>query len=277
MTIKVKTTLVTPEMAKKWFEARAKNRPISVLRVAQYVQLLKQGSWRFTHQGFAFDCDGVLVDGQHRAKAIWESGVSVMMLLITYSLKGVELEYALRATDIGRVRTAADQLHIQATLLTNYTMIAAASRIICLSEMRSKMSRDQILDLAKAEQPALSWAVQWRKGAGFRASHTAALALAYPINNAKVEEFAVAFTTGEELSKGSPILQLRSRKVPSATEEARVKEFRVTLRAIQLFVSAKAQSKLIDSRDGIDWCRAERAKLGLTMISGPADPETEAS
>ncbi len=278
MQIKTKTILISPEMAQKWFEGRAKNRPVSALRVAEYVKQIKADLWRYTHQGLAFDSDGALADGQHRAKAIWEAGKPVTMQCSYYSIKGDELSYVLRATDLTKSRSAADQLHIQNTLLTNYTMIAAAAKIICRSELSSRMSRDQILDLAKAEQASLSWAVQWRTGAGFRASHAAALALAYPINNAKVEEFARDFTTGAALELGSPVLLLRARKVPAASNEARVKEFRVTLQAIQqYFGTKKAKGRLLDGRDGINWCRAERAKLGLTMISGPADPETEAS
>jgi hypothetical protein len=52
-------------------------------RIADYVEHIKTGHFMTTHQGIAFSDSGVLLDGQHRLRAIEQSGVTVRMLVTT--------------------------------------------------------------------------------------------------------------------------------------------------------------------------------------------------
>jgi hypothetical protein len=63
---------VTPAMAKSWLEHRniERNRRFSSALATKYAAQMNAGQWKITHQGMAFDWDGFLLDGQHRAGAI---------------------------------------------------------------------------------------------------------------------------------------------------------------------------------------------------------------
>lgn len=84
-----------------------KNRPINKARVARYVEDMRSGRWKLTHQGVAISDTGVLVDGQHRLHAVMESGTAVVMP-VTVGLA----EESFTAIDTGGIRTAADLAHI---------------------------------------------------------------------------------------------------------------------------------------------------------------------
>ena len=63
--------LVTPTMATNWLDnANSRNRPISQATVERYARDMRAGRWRLTHEGIAFDPNGVLLDGQHRLWAV---------------------------------------------------------------------------------------------------------------------------------------------------------------------------------------------------------------
>src|SRR5438046_2404287 len=56
--------------AEQWLAANTANRPLSRSTVRGFADAMRSGEWLVTHQGVAFDTDGVLVDGQHRLAAI---------------------------------------------------------------------------------------------------------------------------------------------------------------------------------------------------------------
>lgn len=72
---------ITPKQAEKYLQFNTSNRNLRKSLVSQYARDMTNGKWRLTHQGVAFNCDGTLLDGQHRLKAIVESGVTVQMLV----------------------------------------------------------------------------------------------------------------------------------------------------------------------------------------------------
>lgn len=70
---------ITPDLAKEFLKKNSRNRPIRPTVVADYVEQLKAGTFKTTHQPIAFDPDGNLLDGQHRLTAIVESGISCVL------------------------------------------------------------------------------------------------------------------------------------------------------------------------------------------------------
>jgi len=70
---------VGPPRAFQWLEGNTHNRPITQAHVDRLARDMKAGRWRLTHQGIAFDTDGLLVDGQHRLWAITEADMTVVM------------------------------------------------------------------------------------------------------------------------------------------------------------------------------------------------------
>lgn len=97
-------TEVTPETCKNWMEKRTCNRvPLKRSNIDKFKSILRSGQFRTTHQGFALDWHGCLIDGQHRAAALIETGMTVTSQ-VTYNMD----PDAFAAIDGGRVRTAGD-------------------------------------------------------------------------------------------------------------------------------------------------------------------------
>ncbi|MFE6780118.1 hypothetical protein [Streptomyces sp. NPDC057702] len=102
--MRTETLMVTPDICTGWMKNRVCNRvPLRGFNVEKFREILRSGQFRTTHQGFALDLHGCLIDGQHRAQAIIDTEISVTAQ-VTYDLA----PDAFSAIDGGRVRTAGD-------------------------------------------------------------------------------------------------------------------------------------------------------------------------
>jgi hypothetical protein len=97
-------------MATQWLEGNTHNRPLNQGAVDMLAQEIREGRWKLTHQGIAFDKDGVLIDGQHRLWAVIESGVTVPMVVSHGFELGVQT-----VIDTHRPRSAADRITLADT------------------------------------------------------------------------------------------------------------------------------------------------------------------
>jgi hypothetical protein len=86
-----------------------------------------------THQGIAFDVNGVLVDGQHRLAAIIEADLPVELTVFTDVDEGT-----FDVLDTGKRRNAADVLAIEGE--KSSTMLAAMVRTVWLYENRPDLN-----------------------------------------------------------------------------------------------------------------------------------------
>lgn len=135
------------------------NRPIREGRVEYWADVMKNGRWRYTHQGIAFDVEGNLQDGQHRLAAcvkadfIMDIGVSVGMPVENF-----------KVVDIGGLRTGADVAHI-AGYTQHTNTVSQAARWLWLYRtyggdlrlgVRAKMSNEALVGaISKYGQPLL--------------------------------------------------------------------------------------------------------------------------
>src|SRR6266704_2773676 len=94
---------------------------------------MRRGEWLVTHQGIAFDVNGVLVDGQHRLAAIIEAERPVELTVFSEVAEGT-----FDVLDIGKRRTAADVLAIEGE--KNSTMLAAMVRTVWLYHNRPDLT-----------------------------------------------------------------------------------------------------------------------------------------
>ncbi|MEX5590866.1 hypothetical protein, partial [Pseudomonas urmiensis] len=72
---------VTPDMARKYLECNNGSRPVRKQWVAELARRIRDGEWRQTHQGIAFDSDGNVLDGQHRLMAIVLANLPVSIMV----------------------------------------------------------------------------------------------------------------------------------------------------------------------------------------------------
>ncbi len=97
---------VTPELAKQYLAQNFNNnRKIRPSRVQFFAKIIRDGHWRTTHQGIAFDTRKRLIDGQHRLMAIIVAGIAVR-IQVTHDLPPESVD----ALDTGCGRTMADIL-----------------------------------------------------------------------------------------------------------------------------------------------------------------------
>lgn len=92
---------------------------------------MRNGKWRLTHQGIAFDEFGHLSDGQNRLMAIVEAGVPVRM----WVFRGVPRE-SMDAIDIGKNRTAADTLHFLGEQCSRDSVAVARAMLVAYRAQR---------------------------------------------------------------------------------------------------------------------------------------------
>ena len=127
MEMKSNVMMVDPALAAAWLAKNAQhNRPMRPTVVAGYAQQMQRGQWQLTHQGVAFDVNGILIDGQHRLSAVVQSNCIVPMM-VTMNAPSVSFE----ALDCGIGRTIGDRLRMNpavVALITATASIKGASR-----------------------------------------------------------------------------------------------------------------------------------------------------
>lgn len=86
--MKTELVPVTPSLAREWLmNKNTKNRPLRPSHVETLRESLVRGEQVTTHQGIAFDAEGVLIDGQHRLAAVSKMPEGfVWPLLVTWGL-----------------------------------------------------------------------------------------------------------------------------------------------------------------------------------------------
>jgi hypothetical protein len=124
---------ITPAKAAELLEANTTNRPLSRPVVKAFAEAMERGDWMVTHQGIAFDVNGVLVDGQHRLAAVIEADVPVEMTVFTEVDEGT-----FDVLDTGKRRTAADVLAIEGE--RSSATLAAMVRTVWMYENRPDQS-----------------------------------------------------------------------------------------------------------------------------------------
>lgn len=144
---------ISPKQAEKYLQFNSNNRPLRKSLVNQYAKDMASGRWKLTHQGVAFNCDGTLLDGQHRLAAIVESKASVQMLVA----RGVQSSSQLVMDDHAR-RSAADALSL--TRKEKITSKQIAIIRACIEGNRRGVSREtkqQLADIVGVFRPAIEF------------------------------------------------------------------------------------------------------------------------
>lgn len=119
---------VDPDLAEQWLEANTSNRRVSPGTMQRYARDMSTGSWQLNGETVKFGRRGRLLDGQHRLKAVIESGMTVAMLVV----EGLD-EEVFDTIDTGERRQFSQKLAERG--VRNYTSVAAALKIVLCVEM----------------------------------------------------------------------------------------------------------------------------------------------
>lgn len=150
--------MITPKQAEKYLQFNTCNRPLRKLLVTNYSNDMKNNNWRLTHQGIAFNCDGTLLDGQHRLAAVVESGVTVQMLVV----RGVESRSQLVMDDHAK-RSAGDALSLirkEKITQDEISIIRGVTELGSYKSLYQRLSKHDLDQVYDTFRNALSFVIQ---------------------------------------------------------------------------------------------------------------------
>lgn len=211
----IEQVLMTPSWAAALLENNINNRNMRPRKVAEIADDISSGRWMLNPQPIAISSTGVLIDGQHRLKAIVLTNQSVPLMLANDCPPE-----CFKTIDIGTVRTNADFFKIEG--IKNAGHISPAVRFVesykhtphmvwCHSQL--PLSKTQIHDLYLDQQSEYDAAIEialrsYNKCKQINPGVLAALIILCP-NKPKVNEFADAMGNGIGLKSTSPIYMWR--------------------------------------------------------------------
>ena len=196
---------LTPELAKMFYEERAKNRVINRSNVKRMAAAMKRGEWKLTHQGLAFNPSSKMTDGQHRCLAVIEAGVTVR-ILVTWNVP----DDAMDVMDTGAVRKAHQTLQIDGVANANYIAAWANVARRTLGRKNDPFTTDELRQYIEENKEAVEWALSLpRKGLLRFGYLTGLLVLAYPMGHVQIAELAEKVESGVGLTANDPALGIR--------------------------------------------------------------------
>jgi hypothetical protein len=262
--------LVTPDMASDWLSYRnhPKNRPLSKSVAGKYQADMEQGRWALTPEGLIFDTDGYIISGQHRLKAVANSGKTIEFWLFPGESRDI-----FDVVDQGYKRTAAHVLRVpHATNVANGArhLAALADNDRWGMPRFPKITTPEIVETYRA-WPELTWYTTEAYAVYTAASvpigaHLAVLALAARDGHiGRIQPWLEGLHTGIGLGAGDPRLLLRNRFQQSFAVAPGVNRRDLTYALITKAWNAYAMDQLLTV---LRWQKSEPLPRVITLGGG---------
>jgi hypothetical protein len=121
--------LITPELAKMYLEAQAKNRKWRRELVDRYKAEMLAGRWQLNGQPIIFDESNRMIDGQHRMMAVAEANMPIEMMVVSGVRSGLEA-----TIDMGKARTLGDVFQMKG--VRNAKLLSRTSKLLLIWNTR---------------------------------------------------------------------------------------------------------------------------------------------
>lgn len=214
---------ITPAIAVDWLETNTSNRRLNAFRVQRWTGAMSRGEWKVNTDAIGFDSDGVLVNGQHRLRAVIAANVDVDMLVV----RGLE-PAVMKTLDIGNHRSNGQLLEqlghkrgAQLAAVASLHMRYESGDIVTndgtlTNNNKVGFTPEQLHDWAvkhpTVETDVLKLMATVRKYSGLSAVvGGAAYVLFDAVDNDQTEVFFEKLWEGTDLAKGDAILTLRNK------------------------------------------------------------------
>lgn len=124
-TLKASVKTINPKLARDLLRREHRNRRLNNARIERYAAVMSEGEWVLA-EPLMFNCDGSLIDGQHRLQAVIRANKPVEFLVV----EGYERERTFAKIGDGAPRTLSNWLEIQGEVLPGIlaTVIRYAAR-----------------------------------------------------------------------------------------------------------------------------------------------------
>lgn len=222
---------LTPSLATELLKQNDGNRHLKPTKTLQYAADMASGRWAFNGEPIIISKDGKLNDGQHRASAVVESGITVPALFVF----GVDRETR-TTVDQGAARTAGDYLNMEGIAYANNAAVAA--KFILAYERadgRGIMHRQHITNAEVIERvrndeklrEAASYAHRHIKSYRHLVSHSVVATCWYILSQIHPEDAARYMdqvTFGESIRRGDPAFAVRQAFLTEKRERAAAME-----------------------------------------------------
>lgn len=154
-TVTPRIETVTPEIAAAWLLANKNNRRMRHGIVESYASDMASGNWTQCIEPISFYADGDLADGQHRLKAIVDTGTTQVFIVV----RGLSREDGLNI-NAGFGRTIVDNARISGAHSHLTTVLQSAARAIELGSpgVNRRLSHAEVLAMVHKHQPAAEFA-----------------------------------------------------------------------------------------------------------------------
>lgn len=205
---------VTPELAAHYLNNNPNNRPITKVRVRSFAAMMDAGQWLVNGETIVISATGRLLDGQHRLAAVIEYGKPVPMLVA----QGAD-DASFATIDIGAKRSGGNIL--QMANVPNASQTAGGAGILYkvfhLDSFHATVPAPYILEIIRRYPQFSEWSPKARACGKIFPPSALIAACVYLDAIAQAPELAdqlvAGLRTGENLSRGDPILALRNRVV----------------------------------------------------------------
>jgi hypothetical protein len=221
MTPNARVETITPNMARQLLEKNSMNRPFNQNNLDALKKEINNNNYFLTGESIKIAKDGTLLDGQHRLRAILETGKAVKIFVI----RDLETE-AFKYMDTGRPRQAGDVLAIEG--IKNPMKIASIAKFIIgynkdktfNSAIRGnadkgsrRITNADVSDFVNKNLNSLVDSYEFGYGKGRKLIQGKLVASMHyvlkKIDPMQADGFIEALVTGTGLIKGHPIHQLR--------------------------------------------------------------------
>lgn len=213
----LESVTLSPVLAKLLMERNEENRPISEVNLDRIKRDIEHNLWEFNGEPVIVSKDGLLNDGQHRCRAVIETGQSIRMVIVFGPQRKSRL-----TLDQGTPRTVGHFLsmvgHTDANALAslgaNIYQYRSAGKLS--NNGRDKPTKSECREVVESTKGiAESLGFVSRTGAARIASRTILgfchWAIRQKAGDAAADTFIDKLLSGHDLSKGSPILYARNR------------------------------------------------------------------
>ena len=260
--------LITPAVAEEMLRLNVANRPLKAHVLRRYVDDMRSGRWMETGDAIRIANTGRLIDGQHRLRAIIESGISVRMIVVSDLA-----EDAWCCIDRGARRTGGDAL--AASGYKSATLLAAACSWVDRYERGDLLQVGRKADLSPAaaldtlaRHPGLEDCLHMMKHSdgsevlrGLIAG-SLVVALRYLMglkDDRQAEQFWLDVQIGAGLSADDPVLVFTRRLVANSTlpRHKRTPNGNLAIMAIRAWNSRRLGKKMSCLKGAVQeahWC-----------------------
>ena len=136
---------VTPDMATRLLANNKVNRSLREGRVNQYARDMATGNWQLSNDAICIAPDGTLLNGQHRLRAVAQSGATITFLII----RNMPTD-TMSTMDSGAGRTPGDVLRFAGEKSSN--LLASTLKQLVLIETGRIYKDNKIQAVSRSEQ-----------------------------------------------------------------------------------------------------------------------------